>query len=172
MLEDVYDFLVAFLPGLDPDHILQGYNTRTVLPRTEDFCIISVADEGRTGSNVQTYTDDETTLARLLNATIELDFIGNDMEKQRRRASVVEIVARSLEGYDFFKKRGLYCNYADGPEYLPYVYEDNQYTHRFRVNLHLTKWERVTIPQQTANKVEATRIVNVDTYKTPPEGGA
>lgn len=164
MLEHVYDFLVAFLPELDPDHILQGYNTRTVLPRTEDFCIISMGDIGRVGTNVSNYTDEAACLSTLHQYTVLVDFISTDREAAQRRAFSLETVSRSLEGQAFLDRFRIYMNYADGAEYLPYVYTDDSYTHRFRVTLHLTRWDTVTISTQTANKADP-KVVNVDTYK-------
>lgn len=166
MLEEVYDFIKQFI-DIDPENILQGYTQAQTLPKEQDFCILSFGDFERPGSNVQTWTDTETTLNRLINYSVLVDFIGLDNETQRKRASVVETIARSLEGAAFFKVYNIALNYGDGFQYLPYIYEDRSYSHRYRVTLHFSKWEAVTLAEQTAASVKPGDIVNVDAKYKP-----
>lgn len=164
-LEAVYDFITNFT-DVPAENVLRGYEQRNALPPDEDFCIFDMDDLERVGTNIQTWTDTTTTLSRLLNFSVLIDFIGNDREKQAQRASAVEILSRSLEGNAFFKKYGLSLLYAETPQYLPYIYESNAYTHRYRVTIRLSKWECITLTEQTAQEVTVNKIVNVDTYKT------
>lgn len=163
-LVPVVDFVKQFT-DIDGDHILQGYSTRTGLPREQDFCIISNNDFERVGTNVQSWTDTATTIRRLIRYSVLIDFIGLDRNKQAERASTVEILARSLEGGHFFKGRDIGLLYADAPQYLPYIYESKEYSHRYRVQLWLEQWNTVTLEEQTAARIDISRIVNVDTMK-------
>lgn len=164
MLKEMRQYVAHFIPDIDPDHIINGYQRDMTLPKAEDYCVISMGDIGRVGTNVSSYTDDTASLSTLHQYTILVDFIGTDREAAQRRAFSLETVSRSLEGQAFLDRFQIYMNYADGAEYLPYVYTDDSYTHRFRVTLHLTRWDTVTISAQTANKADP-KVVNVDTYK-------
>lgn len=163
-LAAVYDFVKEFT-DIPEGNIIQGYNMRTALPQEQDFCILEMDELERVGTNVQSWTDEETTLHRLLRFTVICDFIGLDQQVQERRASVVETLGRSFEGAEFFKQYGMNLNYATTPQYLPYVYDANQYSHRYRVGLSFTQWQDVTLQRTTASKVSVDRMVNVDTYE-------
>lgn len=163
-LVPVVEFVKQFT-DIDADNILQGYSTRTVLPRDQDFCIVSTNDFERVGTNVQTWDNTSTTIRRLIRYSVIVDFIGLDRDKQAERASRIEILARSLEGFHFFKEREIGLLYANSPQYMPFIYDSKEYSHRYRVELWLEQWNTVKLEQQTAARVEVSKIVNVDTIK-------
>lgn len=163
-IKPVVDFVKQFT-DIDPNNILQGYESRTTLPKTQDFCIISNGDFERVGTNVQKYFDEQTEIHKLTRYGVIIDFVGQDRETQATRASNVEILARSLEALAFFQQYGIGVLYADSPQYIPYVYEGKSYSHRYRVQLNLEQWNTVTIPVQTAGKITINKIVNIDTMK-------
>lgn len=163
-LDAVYDFITQFT-DVAPANVLRGYGQRNALPPDQDFCIFEMDDLERVGSNGQTWTDTTTTLSRLLNFSVIIDFIGNNRETQAKRAANIEILSRSLEGAAFFDAYDLSLLYAETPQYLPYIYESNAYTHRYRVTLRFCKWEELTLTEQTAQEVTVNNIVNVDTFK-------
>lgn len=162
-LAAVYSFVQAFT-GMSPDRIYQGYNRNIVLPKSQDYCVIEIDELERRGTNIQTWTDTGTTLKRLLDFSVIIDFIGYEQQTVSDRAAALEIVARSLEARDFFKAYSLAPLYASH-EYLPMVDDTNNYTHRYRVKLRLAKYEQVTLSTETAKEARLKYIVNVDVMK-------
>lgn len=170
-LEAIYDFIAEFSTVPKPN-ILRGYEKVNVLPKTANYCVFELDDLERRGSNIQTWADTETTYRRLLEFSVIIDFVNADRAAAAISARNLEIIARSLTGLAFFKERGLAVEYAT-QEYLPVVSDDNEYTHRFRVHLHLSKWEDVTVTEQTAKETRLNFVVNVDAGEkvtnTPPK---
>lgn len=167
-IKPVVDFVVQFT-GIDPKNVRQGYGRKTVLPQTQDFCIISNSDFERVGTNVQTWSDNETQIKKLMRYGVIIDFVGQDRETQATRASTVETLSRSLEASAFFQQYDIGLLYASPPQYLPFVTDLKSYSHRYRVQLNLEQWSIVTLPTQTAAKIVFNRIVNVDTMKEENE---
>ena len=97
---------------------------------------------------------------------INIDFCGDDREKLAKRATTLAIVGRSFVGCNFFNEYGITLDYAEDVQYLPYVDEEQQYIHRYRIVLHLSRWDSVVIPQESANTLSA-YIENVDVHHQP-----
>lgn len=165
ILEAVNDFVLSCV-GIPQDRVFQGYQNRYALPEEQDFCVISLLDADRVGTNVETYTDGERVMNRLMQYSIDIDFIGTDLETVRKRASALEIALWSGAAYDFFTARGMASISADQIQYVPYVDENSQYSERFRVSLKLSMWETFTLPQETANRltIKNVNIENVDVH--------
>lgn len=162
ILEAVNDFVLEYT-GMAQEQVFQGYQNGAALPEEQDFCVISLLDADRIGTNVEEYTDNGIIIKRLMRYTVDIDFIGTDIEVERGRASAIEIAAWSGRAYNFFTARGMASIVADQIQYLPYVDENSQYSERFRVSLRLSMWEELSLPQETASKV-AFSIENVDVH--------
>lgn len=162
ILEAVNDFVLAYT-DMAQEHIFQGYQNRYALPDEQDVCVISLVDNERIGTNVETWTDTARTIKRLIRFTVDVDFIGTDLEKVRQRASNIEMVAWSGVAYRYFLDFGIASLYASPIQYIPYVDETSQYAERYRVTLQLSKWDTLELSEQTANKAEA-RLENIDVH--------
>ena len=122
--------------------------------------------ENRIGTNVDEIRDKETEIKSLREYTMNIDFCGDNQESLMQRAKNLAIIGRSNFGCDFFKNYGIELNYAEDVQYLPFVDEEQQYIHRYRIVVHLSRWDSVILPQQTAIVIEP-HIENVDVHHTP-----
>lgn len=169
MLGAVYDFVMAYAPNVIQNNIFRGWQNRMALPQTQDFIVVSIQDTLRVGTNTLDYSQSES--GKIISKTlreyiIDIDFCNIKQEIAQEQASVIETLSRSYVGVNFFKKYDISLNYADDIEYLPYVDEQDQYLHRYRVSIHLTKWEEVPTPQDFFTEVNL-RIENIDTHHKP-----
>ena len=165
MLEAVNDFILQYTDVVQ-DNLFIGYQNRSTLPQVNDYTMFYEQSINRIGTNVDEVKDTETTVNTLREYTVNIDFCGDDQEKLSERATNIAVLGRSFYGCNFFKSYGITLNYAEDVQYLPFVDEEQQYIHRYRIVLHLTRWDSVTLPQQTAIKVEP-HIENVDVHHTP-----
>ena len=167
ILELVNDFVLAFT-DLSQPVLFQGYENRTALPPDNDgFCVMTIADSERRGTNIDKWEDVIRHIKKLTAYTVDVDFVGWDNEKQRERASKLEIMAWSNVAQNFFKKANGAMLYADPLQYLPYVDEDEQSMHRYRVRLHISLWEDFPLDVETAKEV----IINAAIHGVDPETG-
>lgn len=165
MLEAVNDFILRYTDVVQ-DNLFRGYQNRATLPQVNDYTMYYEQGINRIGTNVDEVRNTETEVYTLREYTINIDFCGDDQEKLANRAKNLAILSRSMYGCDFFKSYGISLSYAEDVQYLPYVDEEQQYIHRYRIVIHLTRWDSVTLPQQTANTVSA-YIENVDAHHKP-----
>lgn len=169
MLNAVYDFVMEYAPNAVADNIFRGWQNRMALPQTQNFIVISVQDTLRIGTNVSDYSQGSNgimTTKTLREYVIDIDFCNINQEIAQEQAVTIETLSRSYIAVEFFKQQDINMNYADDIEYLPYTDEQDQYLHRYRVSLHLTKWEEIAVNQDFANKVEL-RIENIDAHHKP-----
>ena len=155
MLEAVNDFILQYTDVVQ-DNLFRGYQNRSTLPQVNDYTMFYEQTINRKGTNVDTYSDTKVEIKTLREYTVNIDFCGADEESLAERAKTLAVIGRSFVGCDFFKSRGITLAYA----------EDVQYIHRYRIVLHLTRWDSVVLPQQTANVVSP-QIENVDVHHTP-----
>lgn len=165
VLEAVNDYILQYT-NVQQDNLFRGYQNRSALPQTQDYTMYWLGDNTRIGTNVDEVKDTETTVNSLREYTVNIDFCGNDQEVVEERAKNLAVLGRSYFSVDFFKSYGITFNYAEEVKYLPFVDETEQYVHRYRIVLHLTRWDKVVVPQQTAIVVEP-RIENVDEHHKP-----
>ncbi len=165
MYEAVNDFILQFTDVVQ-DNLFRGYQNRSTLPQVNDYTIFYEMSENRIGTNVDEFRDRETEVKSLREYTMNIDFCGDNQEVLLERAKKIAIVGHSYFGYNFFKGYGIALNYAEDVQYLPFTDEEQQYIHRYRIVLHLTRWDSVILPQQTAIVVEP-NIENVDVHHTP-----
>jgi len=172
ILESVYYFILRFLPEVEAANIYQGYENQNPLPKRQSFCIISLNAPTRVGTDVEEINEaGHSVVKKLMRYSVDVDFIGTDNEDARRKASVIELLGNSAPGIAYFRDNtGMRLLYADNMAYLPYVYESNQWCHRYRVTLHLDCWEKY---EQCAEYVDACgltpkalnlRVENIDAH--------
>ena len=165
VLEAVNDFILQYTDVVQ-DNLFAGYQNRSTLPQTNDYTLYYEQSVNRIGTNVDDVKNTETTVNSLREYVVSIDFCGDDEVTLAERATNLAILSRSLYGCNFFKSYGITLNYADDVQYLPFVDEEQQYIHRYRITIHLTRWDNVKIPQQTANVVSP-YIENVDAHHKP-----
>lgn len=170
ILGAVNEFIMKYAPGVEQVQLYRGYQNRMALPSKQDYIVMSLGTTARIGTNVSDYdrsSDELYTTKTLREYTINVDFCSIYQEVAQRRAIVLEVISNGNIAVDFFKQYGLSYNYAEDVQYIPFISEQDQYVHRYRINLHLTKWDKVTIPQQYAERVELSRIENIDAHHKP-----
>lgn len=165
MYEAVNDFILKYT-DVAQDNLYQGYQNRSTLPQINDWTMYYDQSINRIGTNVEQYSDTEVTLYTLREYIVNIDFCGDDREKLAKRATTLAIVGRSFVGCNFFNEYGITLDYAEDVQYLPFVDEEQQYIHRYRIVLHLSRWDSVVIPQESANTLSA-YIENVDVHHQP-----
>lgn len=165
MYEAVNDFILKYTDVVQ-DNLYRGYQNRSTLPQVNDYTMFYEMSENRIGTNVDEILDTKTEIKSLREHTMNIDFCGDNQESLMQRAKNLAIIGRSNFGCDFFKNYGIELNYAEDVQYLPFVDEEQQYIHRYRIVLHLSRWDSVVLPQETANAVSA-YIENVDVHHEP-----
>lgn len=165
MLGAVNDFILKYAPNTTQNNIFRGYYNRAALPQKDSFIIVSMYDSLGIGTNVYKYDNLENGTASteaLREYTISIDFCNCDQSLAVQQVQNVAVIANSFLAVDFFKQYNLCLNYAEDIEYLPYTTVQEQYIHRYRVNLHITDWNTVEYPQEAAERVYFKHFENVD----------
>ena len=165
MLEAVNDYILKFTDVVQ-DNLFRGYQNSTTLPQTQDYTMYYYGDNSRIGTNVDEFKDTKTIVHTLREYTVNIDFCGDDQAKIQQRATNLAVLGRSFYSVDFFKTFGIAFNYAEDVKYLPFVDETEQYVHRYRIVLHLTRWDSVTVTQETAIHADV-YVENVDAHHKP-----
>lgn len=170
VLDSVYDYVRQFLPNIPAESILQGYGNRTALPDDQRYVVIALNSTRRVGTNVGNdvqAADNVFATQSMREYSVDVDFFDSDQQRAQQEAGTLETLGRSYASVEFFEKFNLGFNYADDLRYLPYVDLTDQYIHRYRITLYLTYWETVSVAQEYADKVEITRVENIDAHHKP-----
>jgi hypothetical protein len=174
VLKAAFDFVAAHtVPAIDGARVLQGYQKRAALPQGDDYALISVAAAQRVGTNVGELSASASgaiSIKSLRRYTVNVDFCHAEQSIAQGRASSIEIMGRSRYAVAFFAGYGIALLFADDLQYLPFVGDGDQFVHRYRVPLELSRWEGYDLPQDYFDKAALPRIENVDVHH-PPRGG-
>lgn len=165
VLEAVNDYILQYT-DVQQDNLFRGYQNRSTLPQTQDYTMYWLGDNTRVGTNVDNFGDVDVTVSTLREYTVNIDFCGDDQERVENRARTLAILGRSFVSCNFFKPYNITYNYAEEVKYLPFVDETEQYVHRYRIVLHLTRWDSVVINQETAIQADV-YLENVDAHHKP-----
>ncbi len=144
MLDTVARFLLAYAPGQTEDHLFRGNQNRMALPDVQDFTIFDIAGTQRIGTNVGSYAQAANSIYETLvlrEYTVQIDFFAEDHKTAAARATAIESLGRSYVGVKFFEQYGITLTYCDDAQYIPYTDLSEQYVYRYRITMHLTKWE-------------------------------
>ncbi len=170
MLSAVNDYILQFTDVVQ-DNLFRGYQNRSTLPQTDDYTMYYMGGSQRIGTNVNEYEETQTSQTAKINTlqeyTVNIDFCGSNQETVENRAKTLAVLGRSYASCDFFKQYGINFNFADDVQNLPFTDEEDQFVHRCRIVLHLTRWDNVTINQPSADTVVVDKIVNVDVAYPP-----
>lgn len=166
LLEVVNDYILEYT-DVTQEKLFRGYQNRATLPQTDDYTMYYFDSTQRVGTNVNEYTNTEVSINALQEQRVNVDFCGNDQSVVRTHATRLAVLGRSFISTDYFKKQGFNYNYADDMQYLPFTDENQQWVHRYRITLHLTEWDNVTLTQETAKEVVIDKVVNVDVAYPP-----
>ena len=165
VLDAVNDFILQYTDVVQ-DKLFRGYQNRSVLPQTQDYTLFFLDSNDRIGTNVDDVGDFKTTVHALREYVVNIDFCGDDQETLEERATNLAVLGRSFFAVNFFKTYKITFNYADEVQYLPYTDDTEQYVHRYRIALHLSRWDSVEVNTQTAIKANV-YIENVDAHHKP-----
>lgn len=165
LLDTVNDYILQYTDVVQGS-LFRGYQNRASLPQTDDYTMYWEDRTVRVGTNVNEYTDTQLKINALHEYTVNIDFCSNNQETAKSHATKIAVLGRSFISCDYFKAQGFNFDFADDMQYLPFTDENNQYVHRYRIVLHLTEWDNVTLTQQTAKEVKVD-VVNVDVAYPP-----
>lgn len=163
ILDIMNDFVLSYLSEYKQEQVIQGYYNRASLPADVPFIVIELNGAERVGTNVETNTDDERILKKLMRYTVYIDFIGADGAEMNSAASIMETIARSGAAVSFFKETGVTVLFAGQVQYLPYADETDQWRHRFRVPIVVSRWEETRLAEASACHLSAS-IENIDVH--------
>lgn len=153
ILELINDFLLTFT-DIKQEVIFQGYQNCIAMPPNNDgFCVMSIMEIKRHGTNVESNSENERSIKKLISYGIDIDFIGDNDLKQRELASRVEGLCWSDYIGAFFKERNASMPYSAGVQDVPYLDEDKHFLHRYRIRLYVSTWEETSVKETTAKEV-------------------
>ena len=166
LLEAVNDYILQYTDVVQ-DNLYRGYQNRATLPKTDDYTMYYMDSFERVGTNVDEFTESqEVSINTLQEKVVNIDFCSNEQEVAETHAKNLAVLGRSYLSCKFFKELGFNFNFADDMQYLPFVDENEQWVHRYRIVLHLTEWDNLTLPQPNTEIVEM-KVVNVDVAYPP-----
>ena len=165
VLDAVNDFILQYT-DVEQEKLFRGYQNRSALPQTQDYTLFYMDSTNRVGTNVDHVEDLKTTVHALREYIVTIDFCGDNQEVIEGRATNLAVLGRSFFAVNFFKTYGITFNYADEVQYLPFTDDTEQYVHRYRLALHLSRWDAVEVNTQSAIVADV-YIENVDAHHKP-----
>lgn len=162
VLGAVYDFLTEYIGA---ENIVRGWQNRSALPADVDYVVLTLINAERTGTNThKSDPESETeTISMLNHYSVQVDFCGDDETEVMQLAAKLVLLARDGLAVDFFNGKGMSCRYADDPRSVPFTNDQNQWTMRYSVTLHLAAWENVELASDYFGSVNV-QIENVDVH--------
>ena len=176
--EDVFTalkaFLVAVLPSVDPDAIVQGQDNRVPQPLPDDHVVMWVIHDGRLGTNVVTFTDNLTTQVNSVmesaEITIQIDVHGSNSADN---AKSIVMMWRTDFAVDTFTGSNANVTplYADEARQVPFHDGEQQIETRYTIDAVLQANQTITVPQQSATSFDLSLgvVTGEDVVVTDPE---
>lgn len=169
------------VPSIAQESVYRGYQNRTETLAAgdgEDYCVYALSDTKRIGTNITTLDPaNERMGAKAMREYVyEIDFSSTNEAAARSRAEIMETLAGSAIGVDYFRQHGFGLLFADDIKPLPYVLGTKQYVHRYRVALHITVWTVAGASQDYFDKAEVGQLgkipylENVDVHHPVKKG--
>lgn len=168
VLGAVHDFLAAHI-DIAPAVIVRGWQNRAALPNVSSYVVLTLINAPRRGTNVHIWENDNagdgiTESVRMLTLyEVQIDFCGLDEAAVNAQAARLVMLARDAVAVDFFRARGLSCQYADDPRSLPFSNDVDQWEVRYSVTLRLSAWNAADIARDAFRDVDI-RIEDVDVH--------
>ena len=175
--------LLAFVstfsaPAIDEDHVLWGANSGQTAPSDgNDFALVWITGATRRGTGVEDWDEDEDgadeqEIASYVELAVQIDSFSTDLFSARQRTQVLETVARSHTGCDFFRDYGVDLLYAESPRDLTGVFDSHVYQSRWSLTLRIGFWSHVTVEQEFFTAVNL-NLIEVDSrFGQQPATGA
>lgn len=173
----VRDFITAYaLPNYDAVNIIRGWQNVKYLPsKTNEYAVISIISHIRRGTTVHNYDaknaapneDGTSTLKELVFVRVQVDCCSESDNDARKRAQMLEMVARSSVGTRFFEPYGIGCNWATYPRDLTFINKANQYVKRWEIELELSYTVSLKVGYPWFDSVKFERVENVDEHHEP-----
>lgn len=173
VLGAVHDFLVAHI-GIAPEAIVRGWQNRADLPALSSYAVLTLINAPRRGTNVHVWEADPVDAVGLIENVrmlvcyeVQVDVCGQDEAAVGAQAARLVMLARDAVAVDFFRARGLSCQYADDPRSLPFSNDVDQWEVRYSVTLHLSAWLGADIARAAFTDVDL-RLEDVDVHHPVP----
>lgn len=169
VLGAVHDFLVAHI-GIAPEAIIRGWQNRADLPALSSYAVLTLINAPRRGTNVHVWEKDPADAGALIENVrmlvcheVQVDVCGQDEAVVGGQAARLVMLARDAVAVDFFRARGLSCQYADDPRSLPFSNDVDQWEVRYSVTLHLSAWLGADMARAAFTDVDL-RLEDVDVH--------
>ena len=151
------DELIKKFTPLTEDYIYRAYQNCVSLPAKNDFCVMTLIEEGRYNTTVDRFNPltNEQTITLGMKARVQLDFYG-DLSKEY--ANVIMALCNDSVGCDFLKPYGIQPLYCDNVENMTGVSGEKEYVERNTIEVHLTYKNAVNIGQDGFNTAKINKI--------------
>lgn len=151
------DELIKKYTPLTEDHIYRAYQNRVPLPEKNDFCVITLIEEGRYNTGIDTYSfpKDEQTIKLGIKARVQIDFYG-DLSKNY--ANAIMNICNDTVGCTFLRPYGIQPLYCDNVENMTGVSGEKEYVERNTIEVYLTYKNAVVVSQDGFNTAKINNI--------------
>lgn len=145
----VFDFVQTFacnppnVPAYTNEQIIRGQLNATVPPEMTEIASIVHLGTVRHGTTAESLPDNKSLadIQETAEHIVQIDLYSMEpvtpQERTIERAQVLEMIARSHRGADFFKGTGLQLLYADDVSNSPVWDDTKNYTAHYTMRLHL-----------------------------------
>lgn len=142
--------------------VIQELDNRVPMPEG-GFVLMDCISKTRLGTGTMTYEDDVTETSTKYNQSIDyviqLDFYGDNAGDW---VAAVSTLWRSPQACEYLRGSGIQPLYHDDAKQISFVDGENQYQHRWILDVHLQYTPTVTTSQQFFNQVGTLSLINVD----------
>lgn len=181
ILATVYDFVVQYaqdpdLPALSGDQVIRAVQNAMIMPQNVEVVLLSNRGAIRHGTTLESPPDalSTVTLMETVEHIVDVALYSAEpavpQEVTQRRALLLEMVARSSRGADFFTKQGLDLLYADNVNTRAEWDDTHNYNACYMLSLHIAEQIQSTYEDDyfTALNVRSTPAHDPDTRPAPP----
>ncbi len=152
----VYEFIAAYT-NIEKNNIIKGWQSTSILPAdSESYAVFTVINERRRGTNVEEYdpANEKVTVTKSNIIDIQIDIVAKTNMQARENAAMLETMARSSYGVDFFNKYSIGLLYADDARAIETISKTDNFVNRYMLMLHVEEINAVTVSQEYFDKVE------------------
>lgn len=155
--DDVFTALTSFLAGVLPAGVetVQGQDNRVAEPLGQDFVVMTIIHQDRSGTNVEIFSDAGQTASRLQTVlfSIQLDVHGPNGSNN---ASVISTMFRTDYAADAFAASNVNISplHADDPKQMPFNNGEQQVEDRFVIDAKIQVDQTVSSPQDSFTSID------------------
>ncbi len=157
----VYEFIAAYT-NIEKNNIIKGWQSTSLLPAdSENYAVFTVINERRRGTNVEEYdpASEKVRVTKSNIISVQIDIVAETNRQARENAAMLETMARSSYGVDFFKKYDIGLLYADDARAMEQISKTDNYVNRYMITLHLEEINAVTVSQDYFDNVEVNTVL-------------